>query len=68
LVAWSVLSVSSWTELHDRSEFELIWIRFRILVYLIFRLLLTTTPWGVITTCSRLWECGVVLAGVKAKP
>ena len=21
-----------------------------------------------ITTCFRLWECGVVLAGVKAKP
>jgi hypothetical protein len=21
-----------------------------------------------ITDCSRLWECGVVLAGVKAKP
>jgi hypothetical protein len=25
-------------------------------------------PGWVITTCSRLWECGVVLAGVKAKP
>jgi hypothetical protein len=22
----------------------------------------------VIGTCSRLWECGVVLAGVKARP
>ena len=31
-------------------------------------MIMIVTDFELIKTCFRLWECGVVLAGVKAKP